>query len=73
VFYLTNLSATPTEEVRAAIAALESQVMYSEKLLDKSISNDKILANTKAILRKLMEVSKELIELKRLKEISSQN
>ena len=63
----------PTEEIKAAIAALESQVRYYENLLDKSISNDEILANTKAILRKLKEVSTELIELKKLKEISSKN
>ena len=54
-------------EIEAAIAELERQVIYYEKLLDKSIANNEILANTKAILHKLKELSKELTELKKLK------
>jgi hypothetical protein len=67
VFYLINLSAMPTQEISAAIAALESQLIHYEKLLNRSISNDEILAKTKVILHKLNEVSKELNNLKQIK------
>lgn len=56
----------PTKEIKAAIVALESQLKHYENLLDRSISNDEVLAKTKKILLKLKEVSQELIELKKL-------
>jgi uncharacterized protein (DUF2164 family) len=58
----------PTKEINAAIAALEAQLKHLEESLHKSISNDQILSKSKAILQKLNDVSKELTELKRLKE-----
>jgi hypothetical protein len=64
-----NLSAMPTKEVNAAIVLLESQLKHYEKLLDESITNNEILANTKLILRELKKVSEDLNGLKRLKKI----
>jgi hypothetical protein len=57
----------PTKEIKAAIVALESQLKQYEELLDRSITNNEILAKTKVILQKLKEVSRELNELKSLK------
>jgi hypothetical protein len=57
----------PTQEINEAITALESQLYHYENLLDKSISNNEILAKTKVILLRLKEVSQELNELKKLK------
>ena len=58
----------PSTEVNAAIAALEIQLHHYENLLDQSISNDEILAKTKLILHNLKAVSRQLNELKKLKE-----
>jgi hypothetical protein len=58
----------PSTEVNAAIAALETQLHHYENLLDQSISNGEILAKTKLILHNLREVSRQLNELKKLKE-----
>jgi hypothetical protein len=62
-----NLSAMPTQEINEAIAALESQLNHYENLLEKSITDNVILAKTKVILLRLKEVSQELNELKKLK------
>jgi hypothetical protein len=67
VFYLIILSAMPTQEINAAIAALEAQLQHYEKLLDHSITNNVILSKTKVILQELRKVSQELNELKKLK------
>ncbi|HEV7424705.1 MAG TPA: hypothetical protein VGO21_06005 [Candidatus Paceibacterota bacterium] len=58
----------PTKEVNAAIAVLEAKLQHYEKLLDRSISNNEILAKTKVILQELKQVSKELNELKKLED-----
>jgi hypothetical protein len=58
----------PTKEITAAITALESQLKHLEESLEKSISENQILSKSKTILQKLNDVSKELIELKKLKE-----
>jgi len=58
----------PNTEVNAAIAALETQLHYYENLLDQSISEGEILAKTKLILHNLREVTRQLNELKKLKE-----
>jgi hypothetical protein len=58
----------PTKEIEAAITVLEAQLSHYEKLLDQSISNNVILSKTKIILQELRQVSKELIELKKIKE-----
>jgi len=63
----------PTKEITAAIVVLEKQLKNYEKLLDESIANNEILAKTKIILLKLKEVSKELVELKKLESDNSEN
>ena len=63
----------PTKEINAAITELELQLMHYEQLLDTSITNGEVLAKTKVILHNLKEVSRQLNELKRLKDKSSQN
>jgi hypothetical protein len=60
----------PTAEIEKAIATLEAQLSSYEKHLDQAISNDEILAKTKAILHQLKKVAGELAELKKLKEIA---
>ncbi len=56
----------PTEEINAAIKALEIQVRHYENLLDQSISQNEILAKVKVIYRDLKAVSEKLKELKQL-------
>jgi hypothetical protein len=57
----------PTQEINAAIAALEAQLRHHEILLEQAIDKNEILAKTKIILRKLREISRELNELKKIK------
>ena len=57
----------PTQEINAAIAALEAQLKHYENLLDHSITNNEILSKTKVILQELRKVSKDLNDLKKLK------
>ena len=59
----------PTKEINAAIAALEIQLKYFVNLLDQSISNNEILSKTKIILHELRKVSRDLNELKQLKNV----
>lgn len=56
----------PVQEINAAIAALEKQLKHYENLMDQSITKNEIFSKTKIILRQLREVSKELIELKKI-------
>jgi hypothetical protein len=56
----------PTEEINAAIRALEIQVHHYEKLLDQSIRGNEILAKVKVIYHDLKAVSDKLNELKKL-------
>ena len=56
----------PTEEINAAIKALEVQMHYYENLLDQSIRNNEILANVKVIYHDLKTVSAKLTDLKKL-------
>jgi hypothetical protein len=55
----------PTQEIDAAIKALEIQLRHYENLLDQSIRNNEILAKTKVIYHDLKAVSDKLKELKR--------
>jgi hypothetical protein len=56
----------PTQEIDAAIKALEIQVRHYENLMDQSIRENEILAKVKVIYRDLKEVSIKLEELKKL-------
>jgi hypothetical protein len=56
----------PTQEIDAAIRALEIQLQHYGKLLDQSIRANEILAKTKVIYKDLKAVSDKLHELKKL-------
>ena len=56
----------PTEEINAAIKALEIQVSHYQNLLDKSISQNEIFAKVKIVYKDLKAVSEKLKELKKL-------
>ena len=57
----------PTQEIDAAIKALEIQVHHYENLLDQSISKNEILAQVKIIYHDLKAVSDKLKELREMK------
>jgi hypothetical protein len=57
----------PTQEIDAAIKALEIQLHHYENLLDQSISANEIFAKTKIIYHDLKLVSDKLHELKKFK------
>jgi hypothetical protein len=56
----------PTQEIDAAIKALEIQLHHYEKLLDQSIRANEILAKTKVIYKDLKAVSDKLHDLKKI-------
>ncbi len=58
----------PTQEIDAAIKALEIQVRHYENLLDQSIRNNEILSQVKVIYHDLKKVSEKLRELKKLQQ-----
>ncbi len=53
-------------ELYATILALEIQLNYYEKLLDKSIRDNEVFAKTKKVLQDLKEVTGRLDFLKKL-------
>ena len=53
-------------ELYATILALEIQLNYYEKLLDKSIRDNEVFAKTKKVLQDLKEVTGRLDYLKKL-------
>ena len=57
----------PIKEIDAAIAALHTQLLHHENLMDQSIRNDEIFAKTKIIYRDLKEIAEKLKKLKKLK------
>ncbi len=56
-----QLAKTAQEE----IAALEAEIIYQKKLLDKSISEDEVLEKTKAIFHQLKMLHDRLAQLKK--------
>jgi len=63
----------PTQEIDAAIKALEIQVHHYENLLDQSICNNEILAKVKVIYQDLKAVSGKLKELKKIQDANNRN
>jgi hypothetical protein len=61
-----NLSAMRNPELNATILALEIQLNYYQKQLDKSIRDNEVFAKTKKVLRDLNEVSGRIEFLKKL-------
>lgn len=61
----------PTQEIDAAIKALEIQVRHYEDLLDQSIRRNEILAQVKVIYHDLKVVSEKLKNLKKLQEVDN--
>lgn len=66
LFLNPNLSAMQNQELRAIIIALEVQLNYYEKQLDKSIKDNEVFAKTKKVLTDLKEVSGRIEYLKKL-------
>jgi hypothetical protein len=55
----------PTKTTQEDILALEAEISYHRKLLDKSISDDELLQKTKAIFHDLKVRSDKLAQLKK--------
>ncbi|HEY1872638.1 MAG TPA: hypothetical protein VGG71_16370 [Chitinophagaceae bacterium] len=55
----------PTKTTQEDILALEAEINYHKKLLDKSISDDELLEKTKAIFHDLKVLSDKLAHLKK--------